>query len=184
MNLMRSSLFISMFFLGTVLSVTVYSEDDSDSALQTTDLVEIIIESDSFVLKPKEKTVVFKENVTARVFKENVTAQREDLTIECDEILVYYYESENGDVDFDKIMATGNVGITRADGSSGTAEKAVFDLAEETVVMTGQPALKQGKNSYKGSSLTYHLRDGTVEGTDVKVVLHRKKEEGVSTGGE
>ena len=111
MNLMRSSLFISMFFLGTVLSVTVYSEDDSDSALQTTDLVEIIIESDSFVLKPKEKTVVFKENVTARVFKENVTAQREDLTIECDEILVYYYESENGDVDFDKIMATGNLSL-------------------------------------------------------------------------
>ena len=51
MNIMKCSLFILMLFLGTVLSATVYSEDDSDAALQTTDLVEIIIESDSLELR-------------------------------------------------------------------------------------------------------------------------------------
>ena len=175
MKIMRRSLFILMFFLGTVLPATVCPEGGSDAALQTTDLGVIIIESDSFKWRIKEKTVVFSEDVTAR---------REDLTIECDEIRVYYNESEDGDVDYDRIIATGNVNITGADGLSGTAEKAVFDFAEETVVMTGQPAFKREKDSWKGSSLTYHLREESIMGTDVKVILHTKKEEGVSTDGQ
>ena len=175
MKIMRCSLFVLMLFLGTVLPATVCPEDGSDTALQTTDLEDIMIESDSLKWRIKEKTVVFSEDVTAR---------REDLTIKCDEIRVYYSESENGDVDYDRILATGNVRITRTDGLSGTAEKAVYDFVEETVVMTGQPVFKQGKDSWKGSSLTYHLREEFITGTDVKAVLHQKEEEGVSTGGQ
>ena len=174
MKIMKCSLFILMFFLGTVLPAAAYSEDDSDATLQETDSVEIIIESDSFELRHKEETVVFSKNVIAR---------REDLTIECDEMRVYYSESENGDPDYDKIIATGDVSFTRADDVSGTAEKIVYDVAEATIVMTGQPALKQGKDSYKGSSLTYNVREETITGTDVKVSLHVKKED-VSTDGE
>ena len=161
--------------MGTVLPAIVSSQDGSETALQTTDLGDVTIESRSFEWRIKEQTVVFNENVTA---------QREDLTIECDKLRVYYSESESGDVDYDKILATGNVRITRADGLSGTAEKAVYDFAEETLTMTGQPALKQGKNSWKGSSLTYHLREELVTGTDVKAVLYQKNEEGVLTGGQ
>jgi lipopolysaccharide transport protein LptA len=173
MKIMRFSLSFLMFLLGTILPATVCPEDVSNTMFQTADLGDIIIESRSFEWRIKEKTVVFSEEVTAR---------KEDLTIECDKIHVYYNESENGDMDYDRILATGNVKITRADGLSGTAEKAVYDFAEETVSMTGQPVFKQGKDSYKGSSLTYHLREELVTGTDVKVVLHPKKEEGVSTG--
>ena len=161
--------------MGTVLPADVYPEEDSDRAFQVTNLGKIIIESDSFKWRIKEKTIVFSEDVTAR---------REDLTIECDKIRIYYTESENGDVEYDRILATGNVRITRADGLSGTAEKAVVDIAEETVVMTGQHVFKRGKDSWKGSSLTYHLREECITGTDVKAVLHQKEEEGVSTGGE
>jgi lipopolysaccharide export system protein LptA len=164
-----------MFFLGTVLSAAVYSEDDSDETLQTTDLVEIIIESDSLELRIKEKTVVFSENVTA---------QREDLTIECDKMRVYYIESENGDVDINKILATGHVKITRAGDLSGTAEKAVYDLVEETVTLTGKPVIKQGKNSLKGSMLIYHFKDDSISGTDIKAVYYKESEESISTGGE
>ncbi|MBN1832258.1 MAG: hypothetical protein JW896_09120 [Deltaproteobacteria bacterium] len=166
--------FFLIFFLGTVLPASVSSEDGSDTAVRTTDLGQVIIESQAFEWRIKEKTVVFSDDVTAR---------REDLTIECDKIRVYYNESENGDVTYDRILATGNVRITRADGLSGTAEKAVFDFIEETVTMTGQPAFRRGKDSYKGSSLIYHLKDESVTGTDVKVVLYQKNEEGVSTGG-
>jgi lipopolysaccharide export system protein LptA len=175
MKIMRSSLFFLVFFLGTVLPAAVFPEDGSDAALQTTDLGQIIIESRSFEWRIKEKIVVFSDDVTAR---------REDLTIECDKIHVYYHETENGDPDYDRILATGKVKITRTDGSSGTAEEAVYDFAEETITMTGQATFKQGKNTLKGSSLTYNLREESVTGTDVKAVLHSENEEGVSTGGQ
>ena len=171
---MRSSLFYLVFFLSAVLPVTVCPEEGSDAALQTTDLGDIVIESRSFEWIIKEKTVVFDEDVTA---------QREDLTIKCDTIRVYYNESENGDVDYDRILATGNVRITRADGLSGTAEKAVYDFAEETIVLTGQPVFKKGQDSWEGSSLTYDLRKDIITGTDVRAVLHEKNEKGILTGG-
>jgi len=164
-----------MFFLGTVLPATVCPEDGSDAALQTTDLGDIVIESDSWKWRIKQKTVVFSGNVTA---------QSEDLTIECDEIHVYYNESESGDLEYESILATGNVRITRADGLSGTAEKAVYDFVQEKVVMTGQPVFKQGKDSWSGSSLTYHLREEVITGTDVRAALHQKNEEGVLAGGQ
>ena len=175
MKIMRCRVFFLMFFLGTVLPATVCPEDGSDAALQTTDLGDIVIESRSFEWRIKEKTIEFAEEVTAR---------REDLTIECDKIRVYYNESENGGVDYDRILATGNVKISRADGLSGTAEKAVYDFVEEKVVMTGQPVFKQGKDSWQGSNLTYHLREEFITGTDVRAVLHQKNEEGVLTGGQ
>lgn len=174
MKIIKCSLLFLIFFLGTVLSATVYSEDDSDAVLQTKDLGEIIIKSDSFNWKTKEKTIVFSENVTA---------QTKDLTIECDKMRVYYSESENGDLNLDKILATENVKITLADGLSGTGEKAVYDMNEDTVVMTGQPSFKKGKNSWKGSSLTYKVSDGSISGTDVNAVLYLE-EEGITTGGQ
>jgi lipopolysaccharide transport protein LptA len=175
MKIMRCSLLFLIFFLGTVLPATVFSENDSDTALQVTNLGKIIIESDSFNWKTKEKTIVFSENVTAR---------REGLTIECDKIRVYYTVSENGDVNYDRAQATGNVKITRDDGLSGTAEKAVYDINEETVVMTGQPNFKKGKSSWKGSSLTYDVKDESISGSDVEFVLDQEEQEGILTGGE
>lgn len=311
MMVLRGGLTLLVLFLGAVLPATVCPEDVSNTALQTADLGDIIIESRSFEWRIKEKTLIFAKEVTAR---------REDLTIECDKIHVYYSESQNGDVNFDRILATGNVKVTRPDGGlgqaeeallepnegkvvmtgqpvfkqgknslegsritfygnedhiilegpvrailqdedvfidsesfemdsnkrmfvfsgevelrredmtmncekmigyyseksteegpenaeraigdidriiateevrmvrtdglSGTAEKAVYDFIEETVVMTGQPAFKQGKDSWKGSSLTYHLREEFITGTDVRAVLHQKNEEGVLTGGQ
>ena len=142
---MKCGVYFLMFFLGTVLPATVCPKDVSNTALQTAELGEMTIESRSFEWRIKEKAVVFADEVTAR---------GEDLTIECDKILVYYSESESGDVDYERILATGNVKITRADGLSGTAEEAVYDLVEKTVVMTGQPEFKRGKNSWRGSIST------------------------------
>jgi lipopolysaccharide export system protein LptA len=172
-----------MFFLVIVLPLAVHPEDDSDAELHTTGPGEIIIESGSLELRNKEKTALFKEDVRA---------QTEDLTIECNEMRVYYNEKsyegelENAESfigDIDSILATGNVRITRGIDLSGTAEKAVYDLVEETVTLTGQPVLKQGKNTLKGSSLTYSLKDESVSVTDVKAILYQEKE-GVSTGEE
>ena len=60
----KCSLLILIFFLGAVLPANVYSEEDSDGALQVTNLGKIIIGSDSFNWKTKEKIIVFSENVT------------------------------------------------------------------------------------------------------------------------
>jgi lipopolysaccharide transport protein LptA len=127
------------------------------------------------------------------VFSGEVELRREDMTMNCQKMIGYYNEKsteggpENAERvigDIDRIIATEEVRMARTDGLSGTAEKAVYDFVEETVVMTGQPAFKQGKDSWNGSSLTYHLREEFVTGTDVRAVLHQKNEEGVLTGGQ
>jgi len=150
MMILRGGVTLLMLFLGAVLPSTVCPEDVSNTALQTADLGDITIESRSFEWRIKEKTVVFTEEVTAR---------REDLTIQCDKIHVYYSESQNGDADYDRILATGNVKITRPDGGLGQAEEALFEPNEGKVVMTGQPIFKQGKNSFEGSRITFYRNE-------------------------
>ena len=127
------------------------------------------------------------------VFSGEVEIRREDMTMTCDKVLGYYgeqsigRESENLEgmmEEIDRIIATGNVRMTRTDGSLGTAEKAVYDLNEEKVVMTGQPVLKQGRNSWEGSELTYHLRERLVSGKNARAVIYTRSEEGVLTGGQ
>lgn len=269
MMILKGGLTLLVLFLGAVLPVTGLYEGASNTALKTADLGDMTIESRSFEWRIKKKIVVFTKEVTAR---------REDLTIECDKITFYYSESQNGDMDYDRILATGNVRIifygnedhiipedpvraiqqdkrlfinseslkidnekrifvfsgkvelrrenmtmncekmvgyysekstegglentervnrnidriiategvrmTRTDGLSGTAERAVYDLVEEKVVMTGEPVFKQGKDSWRGSSLIYDLKEGSITGTDVRAVLHQKNEEGVLAGGQ
>jgi lipopolysaccharide export system protein LptA len=146
MKRIRCGLIFLVLLLGAVSPSTASSEDFSNEALRTTDLGDIVINSRSFEWRIKEKAVVFIEEVTAR---------KKGLTINCDKIRVDYSESENGNMDYDRILATGNVRITRPDGGLVEAEEAVYVPSEDKVVMTGQPVFKQGKNSFQGTRITF-----------------------------
>jgi len=52
-----------------------------------------------------------------------------------------------------------NVKIIRPDGSSATAEQATYYQAQEKVVLTGKPVVKQGNDFVEGSSITLLLRE-------------------------
>ena len=177
----RYGLIPLILVLIALLSPSVRSENDSDTALQTRNFGDIIIESGSLEWDMKEKTMVFDGGVVA---------QGEDLTIECDRVFVYLNEgsSENGSEDPDRIeriVAKGKVKIIRPDGE-GMAEEAVYDVIEQKVDLIGQPAVfKRGSDSLTGSKITL-FKDKEyvkVEGP-VKAVLHPKSEEGALSSGQ
>ena len=173
----RYGLIPLILFLIALSSPSVRSENDSDTALQTRDFGDIIIESGSLEWDMKENTMVFDEGVVAR---------GEDLTIECDRVFVYLNEgsAENGSQDADRIVAKGKVKIIRPDGE-GMAEEAAYDLIEQKLVLTGQPVFKRGNDSLAGSKIILYKdkEHVKVEGP-VRAVLHTKSEEGALSSGQ
>ncbi|MGD8229806.1 MAG: lipopolysaccharide transport periplasmic protein LptA [Desulfobacteraceae bacterium] len=138
----------------------------------------IVIKSESLELDNQKRTVVFSGQVDAK---------REDMTINCEKMTVYYVdqsaEKESGktDVRIDKIVATGSVKISRPDGALAMSEKAVYYENEEKVVLTGRPVVKQGNDFVEGSRITLYLKEerSIVEGSEkekVRAVLHPRSE--------
>jgi len=137
-------------------------------------------------------------NMIIMVWTDKVHAINDDLTLDCNRLEIYYKSTPEKDKTeknqsdsyaFDKIdrmVITGDIKFSRIDGSSATAEKVVYNKADEKVIMTGDPVVvKQDKNllDLEGSKITYDLKEGTyvVEGSDLsrpKVVIYPKESKG------
>jgi lipopolysaccharide export system protein LptA len=137
----------------------------------------IVINSNSLEIDNQRKIVTFTGDVDAR---------QDDLIINCQKMVLYYIEeqtekaSKNPGLKIDKIVATGQVKITRPDGGSATAEKATYYQDDEKVVLTGKPVVKQGDDFVEGSMITLFLRENrsVVEGSEnkkVRAVLSPRK---------
>lgn len=129
-----------------------------------------VIKSNSLEIDNKRREVTFTGSVEAR---------KDDMTINCQKMFVYYLEdkaagrtSEKEAFRIDRIVATGEVKINRTDGGLATAEQATYYQSEEKVVLTGNPVVKQGEDFVEGSVITLFLREdrSLVEGSgDEKV---------------
>jgi lipopolysaccharide export system protein LptA len=112
------------------------------------------------------------------IFTGQVDARQNELIINCQKMLLYYNNpdkekaSGNLNLKIDKIVATGNVKITRPDGAFATAEKAVYYQGDEKVVLTGKPIVKQGNDFVEGTRITLYLKEqrSIVEGSEEKKV--------------
>ncbi len=134
---------------------------------------EIVVKSDSLEVDNKRKIVTFSGNVNA---------SRDDFTIDCEEMRLYYYDTGKAqseadpEVKIDRIVAIGKVKISRADGGSATADKAVYYQKDEKVILTGKPVVKQGKDLVEGAKITLFLKENRSivegeEGSKVKAVI-------------
>jgi lipopolysaccharide export system protein LptA len=127
----------------------------------------IVINSNRLEVDNQRKIVIFSGDVDAR---------RDDFTMTCEKMVLYYIEeaaeaaSEKQEMRIDRIVATGQVKITRAEGGSATAEKATYYQAEEKIVLTGNPMVKQGNDFVEGSTITLFLTEdrSIVEGSKGK----------------
>ena len=125
----------------------------------------IIINSNTFEVDNKNNIVIFNGDVDAK---------RDDLTISCQKMLLYYHgqpekqDSEKDEASIDRIIATGEVKIRQPDVGLITAEKAVYYQDSEKLVLTGKPVVKQGDDFLTGSMITLFLRDNRsiVEGSE------------------
>jgi lipopolysaccharide export system protein LptA len=137
----------------------------------------IVIKSNSLEFDHQRKMVTFSGNVDAR---------REDWTIVCQKMVVYYGEkskeaSQKESMKIEKIIAKGDVKITRSNGGLATAEEATYYWDEERVVLTGKPVVQQGADFVEGTMVTLLLKENRslVEGsgdTRVRAVISPRSE--------
>ncbi len=142
---------------------------------------------DQIILWIKSNTLEIDNKRKIVTFTGNVDARRDDFTINCEKMLLYYKDqptdkrSEKMDVKIDKIIATGNVKIIRTDGGLAMADKATYYQIQEKVVLTGKPVVKQGNDFIEGSRITLFLKEkrSLVEGSGnqrVKAVIFPRNE--------
>ncbi|MFC1868356.1 lipopolysaccharide transport periplasmic protein LptA [Thermodesulfobacteriota bacterium] len=137
----------------------------------------IVIKSKTFEIDNKKLIVTFSGDVDAR---------RDDLIINCGKMLIHYRNMSGGQdpdnvrASIDRIIATEKVKISRPDGGSAIAEKAIYYHDDEKIVLTGKPVVKQGNDFVEGSKITLFLQENRsiVEGSEdgrARAVLFPKK---------
>ena len=169
---------VPLLFLISSLSSPAESEEKQAEANKES---QIVIKADSLEIDDQKQIVIFTGNVDAR---------EKDIVINCKKMVLYYKDqsaqpvSGTGQVNIDRIIATGEVKITRPNSGLATAEKAVYYRNDEKVVLTGKPKVKQGNDFVQGSKITLFLKENRsiVEGSKnerVRAVYSpRSKKEG------
>lgn len=120
-----------------------------------------------------------KKNIV--VFKGDVVAE-EDFLLCSDELYISYGQGQR----LDKLVATGSVRIYQENKES-SSDKAVYDRAARTVVLTGNPVVRQCTDTVRGDKITVYIDEDRVVvesqgGGRVKAVIMPDKKCGGSTG--
>jgi len=182
MTIFRHTLWISFFVIlcGLLLPAIVSSEDSQKIPGKSGENTPIVIKSDTLEIDNKRKIITFSGNVEA---------QESDFVMNCQKMFLYYAEqptkktSDNPGLKMDKIVATGKVKISRAEGGEATAEQAVYYQSDERVVLTGKPIVKQGNDFVEGDKITLFLKENRsiVEGSSerkVRAILFPDRKKG------
>jgi lipopolysaccharide export system protein LptA len=125
---------------------------------------QIVIKADSLEIDDNNQIVIFTGNVDAR---------EKEFVINCQKMVLHYKDqsaqqaSETGEFNIDRIIATGDVKITRPNGGLATAETALYYRNDEKLILTGKPKVKQGDDYVQGSKITLFLKENrsVVEGS-------------------
>ncbi|MBN1104262.1 MAG: hypothetical protein JXL84_12670 [Deltaproteobacteria bacterium] len=123
-----------------------------------------VIRSNSLEIDNRKKVVSFLGEVEAK---------RSDMVIKCRKMLVHYRDKggegapDKSGFRIERIVASGDVKIDRADGGSATADEVVYYEEEEKLVLSGKPVVKQGEDFVEGSVITLYLKEdrSVVEGS-------------------
>ncbi len=106
-------------------------------------------------------------------FFDDVVVKREDLTLYCSKLQVYYKEDENKKRDVDYIIAEGNIKILQG-LRTATGNEARFYKNKEIIILTGNPAtVKEGDNVINGDKITLYLNENksVIEGNRPRVIF-------------
>jgi lipopolysaccharide export system protein LptA len=194
---MRYPRYTLLLFLAALLSLTMLSypaQSASSKDLAKKDASKpIVIDSKTLEADNKKKTVTFTDDVKA---------QMDNFSVYCKKMVVYYVEApekkekngkkeKKGSVEagtkIDKIVATGDVKIIRAEGGVATGQKAVYYQLDEKLVLTGKPVVKQKNNFVEGDRITLFLKEDrsvveSLKGKKVRAVIFPGQDKGQGLG--
>lgn len=127
------------------------------------------ITADRLEVRRQEGHAIYTGNVVATTADFTVTADRMD----------FYFDAKMEAVE--RMVAVGNVEISRLDGSTVASERATYSVLEETVVLEGQPRAWQEGNMVTGTRITLYFKEDrqVVEGDEVErvtAVIHPKRQ--------
>lgn len=105
----------------------------------------------------EEMTVDFEKHRI--VFKGDVKVVQSDFSMAAREVTAVFGESAD---DIMKIVAEGDVSIRKGD-KTAWGEKAVYERESATILLTGSPVLKQGRNFIKGQEIRVSLDEDRME---------------------
>lgn len=122
----------------------------------------------------EEMTVDFEKNKI--VFKGDVKVLQSDFSLTAGEVTAIFGESAD---DIKKIIASHDVKIQKAD-KMAWGEQAVYDRESATILLTGAPVLKQGRNFIKGEEIRFSLDEDRMEvkgSVEAEFLLSGEKED-------
>ena len=89
------------------------------------------------------------------IFKGKVIARQDKMTLQADTMTILFVEKEN---DVKEIIANGSVTIN-LDKKRATCETAHFYTADNKVILTGKPLLREGENVIEGEKIIFFLNE-------------------------
>ena len=122
----------------------------------------------------EEMTVDFEKNKI--VFKGDVRVLQSDFSLTAGEVTAIFGESAD---DIKKIIAADDVKIRKAD-KMAWGEQAVYDREGATILLSGAPVLKQGRNFIKGEEIQFSLDEDRMEvkgSVEAEFLLSGEKED-------
>ena len=184
---MRYLRYTLLLFFATLLSLTMWSHPaqsaNSENQTKKGASKPIVINSKTLEADNKKKTVTFTGDVDA---------QMDNFSVYCKKMVVYYEEAPEKNekkgpgetaTKIDKIVATGDVKIVRAEGGVATGQKAVYYQLAEKLVLTGNPVVKQKNNFVEGDRITLFLKEDrsvveSLQDKKVRAVIFPGQEKG------
>lgn len=119
----------------------------ASEAKSQTDLP-IYIQSDAMEAYQEENLIIFKGNVTVK---------RGEMVIYADLMRINYKQGQIGR-HIERIEAEGNVRVVQGEREV-IGEKAIFYKDTESIVLLGNPQVKDGKTIIKGGKITAYLEE-------------------------
>jgi len=171
-------LFLFCFlWLACLPSDSLAEKNQKDQIAQAGSPQPMVIKSDSLVVDDSKKIVIFSGRVNAK---------RDEFTIDCEKMFIYYQNSESARTanaigsKITKIVADGNVKIRRKAGGEAISRHAEYYEGEDKIVLTGDPMVKQGEDFVQGDKITIFLRENrsiveSAQEKRVKAVIYPKK---------
>ncbi len=123
---------------------------------------DIRISSDSLTYSQDKRSVVFTGNVHVTRQDFELWAKRLTVFLQPDQAGKQAKSGSNPASAMKKIVADGGVRL-KSGGRVATADMAIYTAADETLRLTGDPFLQEGKNELRGEVVVLHLKENTSE---------------------